>query len=107
MNDKPYKKRIEVLILIAFLVILALITRLVYLQIIDGDYYSKLADGNRIRLIPAMAPRGIFYDRNGVIMVSNRPGFTVSLLTLSGPIDDSVIVRLADVLKMNKDEIYE
>ena len=43
MNDKPYKKRIEVLILIAFLVILALITRLVYLQIIDGDYYSKLA----------------------------------------------------------------
>ena len=107
MNDKPYKKRIEVLILIAFLVILALITRLVCLQIIDGDYYSKLADGNRIRLIPAMAPRGIFYDRNGVIMVSNRPGFTVSLLTLSGPIDDSVIVRLADVLKMNKDEIYE
>lgn len=107
MIARKFKGRMEGLAVIVCLVIFALLSRLGYLQIVEGEYYSKLADGNRIRLIPAMAPRGLFYDRNGILMVSNRPGFTVSLLPLSGPVSDDVVNRLSVLLGVTKESIYD
>ncbi|WP_110953361.1 penicillin-binding protein 2 [Massilibacillus massiliensis] len=106
VTTKEFKGRIEALSIIGIAVIFILIFRLGYLQVFEGDYYSRLADGNRIRLIPSMAPRGLFYDRNGALLVSNRPGFTVSLLSLSGPVSDGVVERLASLLKITKEDIY-
>lgn len=106
MITKRFKRRIEVLAVIVVLVIVTLIARLGYLQVMEGDYYARLADGNRIRLVPAMAPRGLFYDRNGELLVSNRPGFTVSLLSITGPVPDAVIARLSVLLKLDEKEIY-
>lgn len=97
--------RIDVLGIIIFIVFAALVSRLGYLQVVQGKYYGNLADGNRIRLVPIMAPRGMFYDRNGISMISNRPGFTVSLLPITGPVPDEIIVKLADILNINADDI--
>lgn len=91
--------------IISVLVIAVLIGRAAYLQIYQGEYYAGLADGNRIRIVPSMAPRGTFYDRNGELLVTNRPGFSVSLLPLTAPISDDVIERLSDLLKVPTDEI--
>lgn len=91
--------------IISVLVIAVLIGRAAYLQIYQGEYYAGLADGNRIRIVPSMAPRGTFYDRNGELLVTNRPGFSVSLLPLTAPISDEVIARLSDLLKVPTDEI--
>ncbi len=91
--------------IISVLVIAVLIGRAAYLQIYQGEYYAGLADGNRIRIVPSMAPRGTFYDRNGELLVTNRPGFSVSLLPLTAPISDDVIDRLPDLLKVPTDEI--
>ena len=92
---------------ISVLVIAVLIGRAAYLQIYQGEYYKALADGNRIRIVPSMAPRGTFYDRNGQLLVTNRPGFSVSLLPLTAPISDDVIARLSDLLKVPTDEIKQ
>ena len=91
--------------IISVLVIAVLIGRAAYLQIYQGEYYAGLADGNRIRIVPSMAPRGTFYDRNGELLVTNRPGFSVALLPLTAPISDGVIDRLSDLLKVPTDEI--
>lgn len=91
--------------IISVLVIAVLIGRAAYLQIYQGEYYAGLADGNRIRIVPSMAPRGTFYDRNGELLVTNRPGFSVSLLPLTAPISDDVSARLSDLLKVPTDEI--
>lgn len=105
MLAKQASRRFEVLIIIVFLVFAALISRMGYLQVVQGNHYSKLAEGNRIRLIPIMAPRGIFYDRNGVAMVSNRPGFTVSLVAMGAPIPDEIVGKLADILSISEIDI--
>lgn len=105
MLVKRSGKRLDVIALIIILVFVALIGRLAFLQVAQGAYYGRLADGNRIRLIPIMAPRGIFYDRNGIPLVSNRPGFTVSILPINGPVDENVMVRLAGILGISVDEI--
>lgn len=107
MVTKDFKGRLKILSITVMVVIFILIARLGFLQVYDGEYYAGLADGNRIRLIPSMAPRGIFYDRNGNLLVSNRPGFTVSLLPLTAPISEDVIDRLSTLLKVDKTEIHK
>ena len=64
-NAEEYIGRLKTLAIMFTIVIAILIARVGYLQIYDGEYYAHLADGNRIRIIPSMAPRGTFYDRNG------------------------------------------
>lgn len=98
-NDE-FGGRLKVLGWLCVLVIAVLIGRAGYLQIYQGEYYSELAEGNRIRIIPSMAPRGTFYDCNGELLVQNRPGFTVSLLPLTAPISEDVIERLSELIKV-------
>lgn len=43
----------------------ALMVRLVDLQLMRGAAFRRLADNNRLRLIPQAAPRGIIVDREG------------------------------------------
>src|SRR2546425_1262560 len=50
------------------------------LQVIDADKYSSMAERNRVRYIPVIAPRGRMLDRDGRVLVDNRPSFSVLLL---------------------------
>ena len=50
------------------------------LQVIDSDKYASLAERNRVREIPVIAPRGRILDRDGRVLVDNRPSFSVLLL---------------------------
>jgi penicillin-binding protein 2 len=49
--------------------------RLFYLQVISGGHYRFLSDNNRIKTVIVHAPRGVIFDRNGVPLVFNIPGF--------------------------------
>lgn len=99
--------RLRFFIYITVIVFGFLISRMAYLQILHGEDFLRQADNNRISLVPILAPRGLFFDRNGEVLVSNRPGFSVSLVPISGPVSDDVIVRLADILGINPDEIRQ
>ena len=103
-NDE-FGGRLNVLGWLSVLVVAVLIGRAGYLQIYEGDYYARLAEGNRIRIIPTMAPRGTFFDRNGELLVQNRPGFAVSLMPVMTKIDPVVISRLSELLKVPVEEI--
>jgi penicillin-binding protein 2 len=58
------------------------------LQVIDSDKYTSLAERNRVREIPVIAPRGRMLDRDGRVLVDNRPSFSVLLLR-----DDMALVE--------------
>ena len=105
-SNDDYIGRLKPLTFLAVLVIVVLIVRVGYLQIYDGEYYSRLADGNRIRIIPSVAPRGTFFDRNGQLLVTNRPGFAVSLLPLSEP-NQAVIEKVSKLLNIPVEEIQK
>ena len=50
------------------------------LQVIQTTHYKDLAERNRIRSIPIIAPRGSILDRSGRVLVDNYPSFSVLLL---------------------------
>lgn len=97
--------RLNVLIVIILMIFTVIISRLVWLQIFHGEEFKAQSDTNRIRLLTITAPRGTLYDRNGIPLVTSRPGFSVSLVPISGPISDDVINRLAPLVNMTADDI--
>ena len=75
------------------------------LQVIDSDKYSTLAERNRVREIPVIAPRGRVLDRDGRVLVDNRPSFSVLLLREDmtevekhlGAISDGLSIPMAEL----------
>src|SRR2546429_459775 len=75
------------------------------LQVIDSDKYDTLAERNRVREIPIIAPRGRMLDRDGRVLVDNRPSFSVLLLREDmsqvekhlGAISDGLGIPMADL----------
>jgi penicillin-binding protein 2 len=50
------------------------------LQVMQSDLYANLAERNRIRNVPILAPRGKILDREGRTIVDNYPSFSALLL---------------------------
>jgi penicillin-binding protein 2 len=73
---------------------LALIGKLVYLQIIRHDYYLEASQGNRVRLEPVPASRGLILDRNGKVLVDNEPAYQLELIREQTPDLDDTLHRL-------------
>lgn len=53
--------------------------RLFYLQVLEGDTYRRLSETNSIRLQRVAAARGLIYDREGRMLVDNRPAFALTI----------------------------
>src|SRR4030043_2016487 len=58
----------RVILIVIFVLLLG---RLVELQVIKGGYYRSLSEGNRIRRITILAPRGKILARGGEVLVGN------------------------------------
>jgi penicillin-binding protein 2 len=61
-------------------IFLLLAYRLWHLQVMQSDSYSSLAEKNRVRNVPILAPRGRILDREGRTIVENYPSFTALLM---------------------------
>ena len=84
-----------------------LIMRLWYLQIIKAEDYQNLSENNRLRLVPVAAPRGTILDRNGKLMIWNRPSFSVVLFKQDVKDKDLLLGQLIRYLELEREELYE
>jgi penicillin-binding protein 2 len=85
----------------------ALIGRLVYLQILRHDYYLELSQGNRVRLDPIPASRGLILDRNGSVLADNEPAYQLELIREQVPDLDDTLRRLTALGLLEADDIEE
>jgi len=77
------------------------------LQIAKGDYYYRLSERNRIRIVPKRAPRGRIIDRKGKILVDNRPTYTISILPFEFKPKPEVMSRLERLLGTTSEDILK
>ncbi len=75
-----FRKRYTIATIIAGVLFFIIIVRLWHLQILKGSYYGDLSHHNKTRTLKSQAPRGIIYDRNGVKVAINRPGFDLYII---------------------------
>ena len=92
-------------------VIVGIITLLLFgfwkLQVIDSDKYGQLAERNRVRSIPIIAPRGRMLDRDGRVLVDNYPSFSVILLRDDMAAVEKSLPAIADGLGLSLDDLQE
>lgn len=85
-------------LVLAFIFIL-LFSRLVWLQLVQTELYQTKAVSNTMRWVSIAAPRGEIVDREGEVLVTNRPVFNISLnyLGLKDKDIDKVINNLVEI----------
>ena len=79
-DDKVSEIRLTATQYIILAIFLVLVYGLWRLQVMQSDLYATLAEKNRIRNVPILAPRGKILDREGRIIVDNYPSFSALLL---------------------------
>ena len=73
------RSRVVVGAIVVVALICALIVRLYYLQVVQYEYHSTLSENNRVHVRPLPPPRGLIFDRNGVVIADNRPSFSLTM----------------------------
>ena len=106
MRNKTYnKKKMLVVFLSAFLMILFLIGRLVYLMIFDAEYYQQKAKTLHEREREIKASRGEITDRNGKVLATNKAVCTISVIHSQIKKPEKVIRLLSEELGMEEETI--
>jgi len=111
IGDALSSKKYHILWVGILLFIGILIAKSFYLQIIKGDYYFRLAEGNRTSREIILPNRGLIYDAQGTPLVKNIPLFEISiapsLLPLNGEERDREVDRIARYVALDPLQVGE
>jgi len=77
------------------------------LQILSGNQYTLRSEENRLRAISLPAPRGTIYDRNGLVIAENVPGYVVSVLPGRRDTIAATLERLAEHLGLSSERVED
>lgn len=106
MKNRTYnRKKIFIVFLVAFFVLLGLIVRLVYLMVFDAEYYQKRAEDLHEREREIKAARGEIVDINGVVLATNKSVCTISVIHSQLKDPELVIEVLSKELGMNEADV--
>jgi penicillin-binding protein 2 len=73
MTESKVRTRMKVLAGVVVFMFSALSIRLWYVQVLASSQFSRMANQNQVRLVPVYPVRGEILDRNGRVLVGNRP----------------------------------
>lgn len=103
------KKRLLFFLFTLGVFFVILIARISTLQILHGSMYSSKAEGNRQRVLPIVAERGLIYDRNGVELTKNIPSFSLAIIPQDLPRNkderEKIVQKLAQITAQDPAEI--
>lgn len=81
MNDNQIgsvlRQKIVFVIVIGLFAVLSF--QLFKMQILDEPAYEEKSNENSIKKSVVVAPRGVFFDRNFQVIVSNKPAYTIEI----------------------------
>ncbi len=105
-NEGVQTRNWHVLVFMAAVIIFftILLVRLYSLQYTHYDENLQRSENNRLRRVVVMAERGFIYDRNGEVLVRNRPSYQIALQAMHLPRKDSVRKIVFDRLLNIKDK---
>lgn len=101
------KQRLNWLLIFIVICFITLVLGLWYLQMIKGEEFKERAVENRIRSLVEDAPRGRIYDRQGELLVTNRPAVVVSIIPAE--VDDlkKLSEKLSKIIGISSEEISQ
>jgi len=99
------EKRKYVIYSFSFVIFFVFVIRLAYLQLFTKEELSKESDKNSVKTITITPPRGLMYDRNGKVLVDNKPSYTVTITP--SQFDKNILNEVATILEMEPGTLME
>ena len=106
-EQRGYQKRIFIATALVLVAALILGGRLFLLQVVRHSYYLELSQGNRARLEPIPANRGLILDRNGRVLAENQAAYQLELIREQVPDLQQTLRGLAALLVIPEDEVTD
>ena len=106
-DSEWFRIRLSVAMSIVTAAFIVLFLRLFYLQILEGAEFRRLSENNCIRLQIIQYQRGFIFDRNGVLLVDNRPSFNLNIILNDAKPVESIIGSLSQYLNIPAEELME
>ncbi len=92
---------------VVFLAFTGVGARLWYLQVVQGEELRSLSENNRIRLVRVPAARGVVYDRNGELLIDNRPSFDAIFVPEDARDRRQVLGKVAEYLGDQESALHQ
>ncbi|HJV66163.1 MAG TPA: penicillin-binding protein 2 [Geomonas sp.] len=105
--DDDGSRRLIGLSLGACFMFFLILSRLWYLQVIDTENLLDQSESNRLRFVPVAAPRGAIVDRNGKVLVSNTPSFSVAVIPQDVKNKEQLVANLSKYLNIDPADILD
>ena len=106
-QDGGGRRRIIVLSFGASIMFFLILCQLWYLQIVDTESLQERSENNRLRFVPTPAPRGEILDRNGKVLASNAPSFSVAVAPQDIKNQTQLVDKLARYLNVDRAVIQD
>ncbi|MCX5847913.1 MAG: penicillin-binding protein 2 [Deltaproteobacteria bacterium] len=94
-----FRQKIRIVTALILVAIFILLARLGYLQIIRGTEFKQKSENNSVRFRNIKPLRGLIMDRNGVVLVDNRPSFDVLYIPNKNKGNELSIEKLKNLYK--------
>lgn len=98
-------KRLGFVFAVFMLMITVVTVRLGYIMLVAEKKYNRMAVSLQERERSIKAPRGVIYDRNGVVVAGNKPVCSISVIHNQITDPEKVIQVLSEKLDIPEDEI--
>ena len=77
------------------------------LQVVQHARFEEIAENNHQRTLALRAPRGLVFDRDGVVLVENRHSYSISIVREHTKDLDRTVRLLASVLGIEEPRVRE
>ncbi len=84
---------------------IVLLLRYFDLQVSRHEDFATQSNKNRVLVRPVAPPRGLIYDRNGLLLADNRPSYDLTIVPERSENIDSLIGALDNLISVSESDI--
>ena len=84
-----------------------LAARFVQLQVYEHESYQYRSDKNRIQVQPLAPPRGLIFDRNGLLLADNRPSSALGIVVERVEDLEAMIQRVGGIVTLSEEQVEQ
>lgn len=89
-----FRQKLKIVVVLLLIAISILLIRLAYLQIIRGAEFKQKSENNSVRFRNIKPLRGLIMDRNGIVLVDNKPSFDVIYMPNKNKVNELSVEKL-------------
>ena len=84
-----------------------LAARFVQLQVYEHESYQYRSDKNRIQVQPLAPPRGLIFDRNGLLLADNRPSSALGIVVERVEDLEAMIQQVRGIVTLSEEQVEQ